>query len=45
VISDWPDKATAQAFWDSPEYQQVKKLREGIADCQVLLIEAAKING
>jgi uncharacterized protein (DUF1330 family) len=45
IISEWPDKAAAQAFWDSPEYQQVKKLREGIADCQVLLIEAAKING
>lgn len=45
VISEWPDKAAARAFWDSPEYQDVKKLREGIADCQVLLIEGAKING
>ncbi len=40
VISEWPDKKTAKAFWNSPEYQEVKKLREGIADCQVLLIEA-----
>lgn len=45
VISEWPDKAAARAFWDSPEYQDVKKLRDGIADCQVLLIEGAKING
>lgn len=44
VISEWPDKAAALAFWNSPEYGQAKKLREGIADCQVLLIEAATIN-
>lgn len=43
VISEWPDKATAERFWQSPEYQEVKKLREGIADCQVLLIEAPAI--
>jgi uncharacterized protein (DUF1330 family) len=40
VISEWPDKVTAKRFWNSPEYTEVKKLREGIADCQVLLIEA-----
>jgi uncharacterized protein (DUF1330 family) len=43
VISEWPDKAAARAFWNSPEYAEVKKLRDGIADCQVLLIEAAAI--
>ena len=45
VISEWRDKDAARAFWNSAEYQEVKKLREGIADCQVLLIEGAKING
>lgn len=45
VISEWPDKAAAKAFWNSAEYQDVKKLREGIADCQVLLIEGDRING
>lgn len=45
VISEWPDKDAAKAFWNSPEYAEVKKLREGAADCQVLLIEAATING
>lgn len=44
VISEWPDKDAARAFWNSPEYAEAKKLREGIADCQVLLIEAARIN-
>lgn len=45
VISEWPDKAAAKHFWDSPEYSEVKKLREGIADCQVLLIEAPGLRG
>lgn len=43
VISEWPDKAAARAFWTSPEYAEVRRLREGLADCQVLLIEAAAI--
>lgn len=45
VISEWPDKAAARAFWNSAEYAEVKKLREGIADVQLLLVEAPSING
>jgi uncharacterized protein (DUF1330 family) len=45
VISEWPDKAAVHAFWNSPDYQEAKKLREDIADCQVLVIEAPRING
>lgn len=45
VISEWPDKAAAKAFWNSPEYAAAKKLRDGVADVQVLLIEADRING
>ena len=46
VISEWPDKAAARAFWNSPEYAEAKALRAGIADCQVLLVEtAAPIGG
>lgn len=45
VISEWPSKEAARAFWNSPEYAEARKLRDGIADCQVLLIEAPKING
>jgi uncharacterized protein (DUF1330 family) len=44
VISEWPDKDSALRFWNSPEYAEVKKLREGLADCQVLVIEAPKIS-
>lgn len=45
VISEWPDKDAARAFWHSPEYAEVKKMRLGLVDVQVLLIEAPKING
>ncbi|WP_228242424.1 DUF1330 domain-containing protein [Porphyrobacter sp. GA68] len=40
VVSRWPDKAAAIGFWNSPEYAEVKRLRGGIADCNVLLVEA-----
>ena len=45
VISEWPDKAAAHEFWHSLDYAEAKKLREGVADVQVILIEAAQING
>jgi uncharacterized protein (DUF1330 family) len=43
VISEWPNKEAAKRFWNSPEYAETKKLREGLATCQVLLIEAPKL--
>lgn len=45
VISEWPNRAAAETFWNSPEYAEVKALRAGLAECQVLLIEAPRING
>ncbi|RJY10021.1 DUF1330 domain-containing protein [Aurantiacibacter aquimixticola] len=43
VISEWPDKQSVHRFWNSPEYAEAKKLRVGIADCQVLVIEAPSL--
>ena len=37
VISKWPDRRAALDFWHSPEYQEVKKMRAGIAECEVIL--------
>lgn len=39
LIVEWPDKETAQKFWNSPEYREIKKIREGKAEVQVLLVE------
>lgn len=38
VVSEWPDREAALKFWNSPEYAEVKKLREGKAEVSVLLI-------
>lgn len=44
VISEWPDTASARAFWDSAQYQEIKKLRKDICDANVVLVEAAQIS-
>ena len=38
VVSAWPDRAAAEAFWHSEAYAEVRKLREGIAEVSVLLV-------
>jgi len=40
AVSKWPSMQAAKDFWYSEEYTEVKKLREGLADCEVLLVEA-----
>ncbi len=44
VISKWPDREAAKAFWNSPEYAEVKKLRAGLADVQVLLMDGPDLS-
>lgn len=45
VVSEWPSREAALKFWNSPEYSQARTLREGISECQVLLIEAPSVTG
>ncbi len=40
IVSAWPDKAAARAFWDSPEYAEAIKLREGIGEFDVVIVGA-----
>lgn len=44
AISEWPSREAVQAFWDSPEYQKAKALRQDISKCQVLVIDAPKLS-
>ena len=39
VIVEYPSFERAQAFFSSAEYQQAKKLREGAANAQFIVVE------
>jgi uncharacterized protein (DUF1330 family) len=39
VVSEWPSREAALAFWHSPEYAAAKKMREGISEAQIILVE------
>ena len=41
VVSEWPDRAAALAFWNSDEYAKIKPLRAGTGDFRVRLVDAA----
>jgi uncharacterized protein (DUF1330 family) len=40
LVSEWPSREAALRFWNSPEYAEAKKLREGTGSFQVLLVDA-----
>ena len=39
VIHRWPNMEAAKLFWNSPQYRDVKKLREGTGQFKVMLLE------
>ena len=39
LVSEWPDVASARGFWNSPEYRNVRKLRESAGEVHVMLAE------
>lgn len=39
AISKWPSKEAALKFWNSDDYADVKRLRDGLADAEVILVE------
>lgn len=42
IIARFPCLAAAQAFWNSPEYTAIRKLREGIAEFEVLVLPTVR---
>jgi uncharacterized protein (DUF1330 family) len=39
VVLEFPDLETAKRFYDSPEYQEAKKLRDGAATLKMVAVE------
>jgi len=39
VLHRWPDMEAARKFWESPEYEEAKKMREGTGDFRVMLVD------
>jgi len=39
VVSEWPSMEAAQTFWNSPEYAELKGIREAAAEIDVYLCE------
>ena len=39
VIFEFPSLAAARAFWNSPEYAELKSLREGLGTVEAVLFE------
>ncbi len=42
VVHRWPDMASARRFWNSPDYAEVRKLREGAGEFRVMLLEGRR---
>ena len=43
LVSEWPDRDSAQRFWNSKEYAEAIQLRIGIGSFQVMLIDSAPV--
>ena len=39
VLHRWADMDAARKFWESPEYEEAKKMREGTGDFRVMLVD------
>jgi uncharacterized protein (DUF1330 family) len=39
VVSQWPDKAAIDGFWNSAEYQPLKAIRQTFSDADVQVVE------
>ncbi|MFK7733682.1 MAG: DUF1330 domain-containing protein [Pseudomonadales bacterium] len=44
IVTEFDDLTAARNWYDSDEYQQARKLREGAADVQVIITEGVNAN-
>lgn len=42
VVSEWPSREAVMAFWNSPEYAALKRLRKGTGTFEVRLVEGVQ---
>jgi len=40
IVTAWPNVEAAKSFWNSPEYAEAIKLREGIGEFDVVIVPA-----
>ena len=40
AVFEWPSREDALCFWNSEEYAQVRKLREGAAQFQAIIVDS-----
>ena len=39
LVFEWPTRQAASDFWHSEEYTEIKKLREGAAAIQAIIVD------
>ncbi len=39
LVFEWPTRQAASDFWHSEEYTEIKKLRQGAAEIQAIIID------
>jgi uncharacterized protein (DUF1330 family) len=43
VVSEWPDRASAMAFWQSDDYREAAQLRQGAGDFTIVLVDGIQL--
>lgn len=41
VVMEFPDRAAARAWYDDPDYERLKALRQSASDTDLILVEGA----
>ncbi len=42
VVIEFPDRAAARAWFDDPDYQAIRGLRQSVSETDILLVEGAQ---